>query len=78
MSMAAGGGIAVIAVFGKEQRRLNVWRARFLLIPLGMIAELTMLAICWLVALVKPKLAAKMTAWAISFFPTKGWYIGEA
>lgn len=54
-----------------------MWRFRSLLLPLAAIAELLILAACWVVAVFRPKRAERMMNWATSTLPSLNWYIGE-
>lgn len=53
-------------------------KLRLLLLPFGAIAELCVLAGCWAVALVRPRVAERMMNWATRTLPTLHWYIGDA
>lgn len=53
-------------------------KLRLLLLPFAVIAELCVLAFCWIVALVRPKVAERMMYWATRTLPTLKWYIGAA
>lgn len=54
-----------------------MWRFRLLLLPLAGIAELAILAACWIVAVFKPKRAERLMRWATNTLPSLHWYIGE-
>lgn len=53
-------------------------KLRLLLLPFAAIAELCVLAGCWAVALVRPRVAERMMNWATRTLPTLHWYIGAA
>ena len=46
------------------------------LLPLAAIAELVILLACWIAALIHPKTASRMTAWATRTLPDPSWYRG--
>ena len=52
-------------------------RLRLLLLPFGAVAELTVLAVCWTLALTSPARAEKLMWLAMAKLPTIHWYIGE-
>ena len=52
-------------------------RFRLLLLPFGALAELAMLAVCWVLAAASPSTASVVMRWSVRRFPTLHWYIGE-
>lgn len=52
-------------------------RWRLLLLPLAVIAEILILAACWVTAAVSPARAARMVHWATHRLPDLAWYRGE-
>lgn len=54
-----------------------MWRFRLLLLPLAAVAELLILASCWVLAVLSPARAELVMRWATSTLPSLHWYIGE-
>jgi len=53
-----------------------MWRFRLLLLPLAAVAELMVLAVCWVLAIAQPASAKRLMVWATRKLPTLNWYIG--
>lgn len=53
-------------------------KLRLLLLPFGAIVELSLLACCWVVALVRLRAANRMMDWVARTLPSLDWYIGES
>lgn len=51
-------------------------RFRLFLLPAGALAELSVLACCWVVALVNPRAAERMMETATEVLPPIDWYTG--
>jgi hypothetical protein len=50
---------------------------RLLWLPFGALIELVVLMVCWIMAVIEPNTAKKMTDWAMRTPPSIHWYIGE-
>ena len=52
-----------------------MWRLKFLVLPIFVVAELCTLAICWCFALAGcTKVSRKLMIWAMGTFPDPAWY----
>ena len=52
-----------------------MWLLRIWLLPIGLIAELLLLAITALVAVVSPVRAKAIVRWALKYIPDREWYL---
>jgi hypothetical protein len=49
-------------------------RLKLLLLPFAALAEAACLVLCWILALLSPRKAARAADWAERLFPDPGWY----
>ncbi|EMN3634460.1 hypothetical protein R3Q56_006704 [Pseudomonas aeruginosa] len=52
-------------------------RLRLFLLPLALVVELTLLALAWMLAFVKPPAAEAVARWATTRLPSFSWYVGR-
>ena len=50
---------------------------RLTLLPIAIVGELALLAICWIIALVAPQTAQPIKDWAVNNLPDQEWYFRQ-
>lgn len=53
-------------------------RLRIVLLPIAVALELVLLASGWILALMSPAKAIRLSHWAESRLPSLGWYVGRS